>query len=86
MSTKVGRVVRRSMLEERIANVVNHPQHYTFGKIEVIDAIEDWRLGFHEGNVVKYVARAKHKGHELEDLRKGAWYLNRRIKNLEEKK
>ena len=37
---------------------INHPSHDTHGKIEVIDAIEDWRLGFHEGNVVKYIARA----------------------------
>jgi hypothetical protein len=60
-------------------DVINHPQHYTFGKIEIIDAIEDWQLGFHEGNVVKYVARARHKGHELEDLEKAVWYLNRKI-------
>lgn len=86
MSAKAGRAVKRSTWEEHTADLVNHPQHYTFGKIEVIDAIEDWQLGFHEGNVVKYVARAKHKGRELEDLRKGAWYLNRRIKNLEEKR
>lgn len=62
---------------------VNRPVHYTFGKIEVIDAIEDWKLGFHEGNVVKYVARAKHKGRELEDLKKARWYLERAIANLE---
>lgn len=64
------------------ADNVDHPKHYTFGKIEVIDTIEDWQLGFHEGNVVKYVARAKHKGNELEDLKKAAWYLNRRIEEL----
>lgn len=59
---------------------VNHPPHYTFGGIEVIDAIEAWQLGFHAGNVVKYVARHKHKN-GLEDLRKAAWYLNRLIEN-----
>ena len=32
---------------------VNHPNHYTFGRYEVIDV--------------------------LEDLKKAAWYLNRRI-------
>ena len=70
---------------------VNHPAHYTMGKIEVIDAIEDWKLGFHEGNVVKYVARAKHKGEkagdpakEIEDLKKARWYLDRAISKLEE--
>lgn len=70
-------------MSKKPADTVNHPPHYTFGKIEVIDAIEDWRLGFHEGNVVKYVARARHKGRELEDLKKAAWYLDRHIKNLE---
>jgi hypothetical protein len=47
------------------------------------DAIEDWQLGFHLGNVVKYIARAQHKGSELEDLKKAAWYLSRYIKKLE---
>lgn len=61
---------------------VNHPSHYNAGKIEVIDFIEDQQLGFHEGNVVKYVARAKHKGTELKDLEKAQWYLQRRIENL----
>lgn len=66
------------------ADNVNHPAHYNVGKIEVIDAIEDWKLGFHEGNVVKYVARHKHKN-GLEDLKKAAWYLSRLIQNLSEK-
>jgi len=68
-----------------MADPVNHPAHYTQGKIEVIDALEDWKLGFHEGNVVKYVARAKHKGRELEDLKKARWYLDRRIQQMEVK-
>ena len=58
---------------------VDHPAHYNTGKIEVIVAIEDWGLDFHCGNVVKYVARAKHKGSFLQDLRKASWYLSRRI-------
>lgn len=66
-----------------MADAVNHPSHYNSGSIEVIDAIEDWVLGFHEGNVVKYVARAKHKGCELEDLKKARWYLDRAITRLE---
>lgn len=62
---------------------IDHPPHYTFGAIEVIDAIEDWRLGFHLGNVVKYVARSSHKGDQLADLRKARWYLEREIARLE---
>jgi hypothetical protein len=29
--------------------------------------------------VGKYIARAGHKGNALENLKKAAWYLNRRI-------
>ena len=61
---------------------VNHPKHYNVGKIEVIDAIEDWKLGFHLGNAVKYIARADYKGRRLEDLKKAVWYLERKIKQL----
>jgi hypothetical protein len=64
---------------------VNHPAHYNVGGIEVIDAIESWGLGFHEGNVVKYVARARYKANEVEDLKKAAWYLNRIIEQKEKK-
>ena len=65
---------------------VNHPSHYTDGKIEVIDFIEDKKLGFCLGNVVKYIARAGKKDpkKEIEDLNKAKWYLERRIKELEE--
>ena len=62
---------------------VNHPAHYNAGKIEVIDAIVDWDLDFIEGNVVKYVTRAKHKGDKLGDLKKARWYLDYLIKQLE---
>ena len=62
---------------------VNHPAHYNQGKIEVIDAIEDWKLGFHEGNVVKYVARSASAENRLQDLKKAKWYIDRLIKNLE---
>lgn len=64
---------------------VNHPKHYNKGKIEVIEAIEDWDLNFSEGNVVKYVARHRFKGEPLEDLKKARWYLERLISNLESK-
>jgi hypothetical protein len=64
---------------------VNHPQHYNTGEIEVIDAIEDWGLGFHLGNAVKYIARAgkKNPDKEVEDLRKALWYITRYIDEKE---
>ncbi len=64
--------------------MVNHPAHYNQGKIEVIDAIEDWDLNFNEGNVVKYVARHRHKINPLEDLKKAKWYLDRIIRKYED--
>lgn len=69
-------------------DVINHPPHYTDGKIEVIDFIEDKKLGYHLGNVVKYVCRAgkKDPNKEIEDLQKAAWYLNRKIEKLQKSK
>ena len=43
-------------------DVINRPEHYTFSGIEVIDAIEAWDLGFHLGNVVKYIALRRPQG------------------------
>lgn len=63
---------------------VNHPRHYTQGKVESIDSIEsalgpDGFEGFLSGNVMKYLHRYKHKN-GVEDLKKARWYLERLIK------
>jgi hypothetical protein len=69
--------------------MVNHPHHYggEENPYEVIKVCEAWGLN-HDAylfNVVKYVARAgvKDQTKELEDLKKAAFYLDRKIKNLE---
>ena len=64
---------------------INHPSHYNVGKIEAIDVIDDWDLGFCLGNTIKYIARAGHKDQNstIEDLKKAEWYLHRHIQNLE---
>ena len=62
---------------------VNSPKHYAFSKVETIDAIEAWGLGYCLGNVVKYVSRHAHKGHPVEDLKKAKWYLERAIREME---
>ena len=63
---------------------VNHPAHYTFGRFEVIDVLQDW---FPSSpllwQVVKYVARAQHKNNMLQDLMKAQFYLNKAIEQLE---
>lgn len=63
---------------------VAHPSHYNFGKIEVIEFLEDQKLSFHRANAVKYVCRAGRKNpeREVEDLEKAVWYLKRDIENL----
>lgn len=65
-------------------SAVAHPAHYNVGKIEVIDAIEEWQLNFNRGNAVKYTARAGHKdpAREVEDLEKAVWHLQRDITRL----
>jgi len=60
---------------------VNHPVHYTQGKIECIEAIkaaltpEEFR-GFCKGNALKYIWRERHKGNS-ESLLKAQWYMDK---------
>ena len=68
-------------LDHEVADMVNHPPHYTNGDIECIDAIqaaltpEEFR-GYCKGNVIKYTWREDDKG-GLQDLLKAVWYLNK---------
>ena len=70
------------------SDAVNHPSHYTQGKIECIVAIRE-ALGtegfvaFCRGTAMKYAWRAGLKGEAAEDLRKGAFYLLRAAETLE---
>lgn len=69
-------------------DMVAHPPHYNTGKIEVIEFIEDQKLGFNRGNAVKYITRAgkKDPAREIEDLKKAVWYLERDIEILKSEK
>ena len=73
------------MPEEKMDDPVNHPSHYTSGKIEVIDFIEDQKFPYHLGNACKYLCRAGKKNPEktTEDLRKAVWSINRYIDLLD---
>lgn len=72
-----------------MSETVNHPSYYggEDNTYEVIKVCEAWELDkdAYLFNVVKYVARAgkKIKEKEIEDLKKAAFYLDRKIKNLE---
>ncbi len=63
-------------------DLVNEPPHYMAGPVECIDLIESLELGYHLGNVLKYLYRHKRKG-GLEDLKKARWYLDREIDRQE---
>ena len=62
---------------------VNHPEHYTSGNIECIEAIqaalteEEYR-GYLKGNIIKYVWRERIKG-GAESLKKAQWYLGQML-------
>lgn len=74
-------------------DLVNHPPHYTAGRMECIDAIEamtgqpGWSptVGYLLGNVLKYLWRHAHKD-GVTSLRKARWYLDRAIQLLESNK
>ena len=72
-----------------MSDQVNSPAHYTKGRVEAIEVIEDVVstapepvVGFLVGNALKYLLRAWHKGNAKQDLRKAEWYLNRAIGRL----
>lgn len=66
---------------------VNKAEHYNMGgdTYEVVKVLEAWGLtnNAYLWNVVKYVARANHKGTPLKDLKKSRYYLDREIKRME---
>lgn len=68
---------------------VNHPSHYTSGRFETIDVIEDiiqhYENPVHVGLVwqtIKYLARAPLKGSYEQDLKKAHFYLSRLVGQL----
>lgn len=72
------------LLSLHVPDVVNHPSHYTNGKVECIDAIESATVGktgieaVCVANVIKYLWRYEDKN-GLEDIKKAQWYLNKLI-------
>jgi hypothetical protein len=70
-----------------MADMVNHPSHYTQGGIECIDALEAATINLKgieavcTANAIKYLWRWKEKG-GIEDLEKSKWYIDRLIKKI----
>ena len=67
---------------------VNHPKHYTNGKVECIDALESATTDLKgieavcTANVIKYMWRWKLKNGS-EDLKKAKWYLDKLIDKID---
>lgn len=67
-------------------DVINRPQHYLFGGMELIDIIDALLLdggftpfqGFYVATILQYIVRFPKKN-GLQDLRKARFYLNRLI-------
>ena len=76
--------------KEPNVDMVNHPSHYTQGGIECIDCIKSATVGkvgieaFCVGNAIKYLFRYEEKN-GIEDVKKARWYIDRLIRELEEK-
>lgn len=72
-------------------DVVNNPSHYTSGKFEAIEVIEDATSdlegikAFACGNALKYIIRHNKKGKPVEDLKKAIFYINKLIDSYEER-
>lgn len=65
---------------------VNHPSWYCDGGIETLDFILAKKLDFLTGQVAKYLSRSGKKDPDkaLQDLKKAKFYLDRKIKEMEE--
>lgn len=55
--------------------------HYKKHIIQPWDIIDEYGLGFYEGNVLKYLLRDK--GNKREDLEKAVHYLEKMLEDLE---
>ena len=69
---------------------VNSPSHYTSGRMEAIDIIEDAistaptpGKGLLQAQALKYLLRLWLKDSPVEDAKKAEWYLKRLIDQLE---
>lgn len=83
----INDVYESNDLQQRKRNdTVNHPSHYNYGDIEVINFIEQVtkhynpNVAYHIGNAIKYLARSPHKNGK-EDVAKAKWYIERAFEN-----
>jgi len=76
-----------------VIDPINHPSHYIFGDYEVINILRAWLadspvcpyIGFLWSSMQQYLFRFPHKGKPVSDLKKAEWYLQRLIKEYDDK-
>ncbi|MEB7752236.1 DUF3310 domain-containing protein [Staphylococcus pseudoxylosus] len=79
-------IIEWNAVPEYAEDTVNHPSHYNYGEIEIIDFIEQVtkhynpNVAYHIGNAIKYLARSPHKNGK-EDVEKAKWYIERAFEN-----
>ena len=91
-------ILERDMTRDELCKIplaandkVNHPAHYTAGKVECIDALESATVNLTgieavcTANAIKYLWRWKQKN-GVEDLQKAKWYIERLIREQEDLK
>jgi len=54
---------------------VDHPRHYSRGKIECIEYIADKNMNYIVGNIFKYLTRYLYKNNPTKDLKKALKYI-----------
>lgn len=90
LNWEASNAVRKNVVSFKEGDpMVNRPSHYTSGKTEVIDIIEDAikdapnvNSGFLQGQVLKYLLRMWLKDDPKQDAEKAQWYLKRMIEGL----
>lgn len=81
---RVDQEVQRAKIDAAV-----NPDHYKFGKVECIDAIEtilsptEYR-GFLRGTIMAYEWRLGRKDEPLQEFKKAQWYAQRLLKLLED--
>lgn len=79
-------IIEWNAVPEYADDTVNHPSHYNYGDVEIIDFIEQVtqhynpNVAYHIGNAIKYLARSPHKNGK-EDVAKAKWYIERAYDN-----
>ena len=76
-------MANKHFLDEFVGEPKAENKHYKTNSIDVIDFCKLYDLNFNEGNVIKYVSRARKKGSHIQDLCKAIDYLQRELKYLE---